>query len=123
MSSRSSSGSFEVAWRSTASARSLAGHAGAVVADADQPAAAAVGDDLDARRAGVERVLDEFLDHARRTLHHLARRDAVDDGFGELAYGHVAFLTQIERRRWARAYTVEAPSRRQPEGAVSVACY
>ena len=42
-SSRSSSGSFEVAWRSTASARSSARHAGAVVDDADEPPAAAVG--------------------------------------------------------------------------------
>src|SRR5262249_56284247 len=70
----------------------LARHAGAVVADADQPAAAAVGDDLDARCAGVERVLHELFHHARRTLHHLARRDAVDDAFGELADGHLAFL-------------------------------
>ena len=93
MSSRSSSGNFEVAWRSTASVEILAGHAGPVVADADQPAAAAVGDDLDARRAGVERVLHELFDHARRTLHHLACRDAVDDAFGQLAYRHVAFLT------------------------------
>ena len=63
-------------------------HAGAVVAHADQSAAAAVGDDLDARCPGIERVLEELLDHARRPLHHLARRDAVDDRFGELAYGH-----------------------------------
>ncbi len=30
------------------------------------------------RCAGVDRVLDEFLDDARRALDHLARRDAVD---------------------------------------------
>ena len=40
------------------------------------------------RRAGVERVLDQFLDHARRPLDHLAGGDAVDDGLGELADGH-----------------------------------
>ena len=51
-------------------------------------AAAAVGDDLDAARAGVERVLDQLLDDARRPLDHLAGGDAVDDGFGELADGH-----------------------------------
>ena len=56
-------------------------HAGAVVGDADQPAAAAVGRDLDPRRAGVERVLDQFLDHARRPLDHLAGGDAVDQWF------------------------------------------
>ena len=66
-----------------------AGHAGAVVADADQPAPAAVGEDLDARRAGVERVLDELLDHARGALDHLARGDAVDHAFGELADRHL----------------------------------
>ena len=66
----------------------VARHAGAVVGDADQPPAAAVGHDLDARRAGVERVLDQFLDHARRPLDHLAGGDAVDDAFGELADGH-----------------------------------
>src|SRR5262249_42348930 len=85
-------------------------HAGAVVADADQPAAAAIGDDLDAGRAGIERVLHEFLDHARRPLPHLARRDAVDDAFGELAYGHLSSLRRIggwrtsslHRRRPAR---------------------
>ncbi len=73
----------------------VARHAGAVVADADQPAAAAIGYDLDAGRAGIERVFHEFLDHARRTLHHLARRDAVDDAFGELAYGHLSSWRRI----------------------------
>ena len=63
-------------------------HALAVIADADQPAAAAVGEDVDAARAGIERVLDQLLDHARRTLDHLAGGDAVDDGFGKLADGH-----------------------------------
>ena len=66
----------------------VARHARAVVADADQPPAAAVGDDIDAGRAGVERVLDQLLDDARRPLDHLAGGDAVDDGFGELADGH-----------------------------------
>ncbi len=66
----------------------VARHAGAVVGDADQAAAAAVGDDLDLGRAGIERVLDQLLDHARRPLDHLAGGDAVDGGFGELADGH-----------------------------------
>ena len=56
-------------------------HAGAVVGNADQPAPAAVGRDLDPRGAGVERVLDQFLDHARRALDHLAGGDAVDQWF------------------------------------------
>ncbi len=65
-------------------------HALAVVGDADEPPPAAVGQHLDAGRAGVERVLDQFLDHARRALDHLARGDAVDDAFGKLADGHGA---------------------------------
>ena len=68
----------------------VAGHAGAVVGDADQPPPAAVGQHVDARRAGVERVLDELLDDARRPLHHLAGGDAVDDGGVELANRHGA---------------------------------
>ena len=63
-------------------------HALAVVGDANQPPAAAVGEHVDAARAGIERVLDQLLHHARRTLDHLAGGDAVDDGFGKLADGH-----------------------------------
>jgi len=66
----------------------LTAHALAVVGNADQPAAAGFGDHLDVAGAGIERVLDELLDDARRTLDHLARRDAVDDGFVELADRH-----------------------------------
>ena len=63
-------------------------HAAAVVGDADQPAAAAVGCDFDAAGAGIERVLDELLHHARRTLDHLAGGDFVDRGLGKAADGH-----------------------------------
>ena len=65
-------------------------HALAVVGDADEAPAAAVGEHVDAACAGVERVLDQLLDHARRTLDHLAGGDAVDDGLGKLADGHGA---------------------------------
>ena len=64
------------------------GHAAAVVGDADAPAAAAIGEDVDPAGAGVDRVLHQFLHHARRPFHHLAGGDAVDDLFGELADGH-----------------------------------
>ena len=60
----------------------------AVVGDADQALAAAGGDDVDPPRAGVERVLDELLDDARRALHHLAGGDAVDDVVGKTADRH-----------------------------------
>ena len=63
-------------------------HALAVVGHADEPPAAAVGEHVDAAGAGIERVLDEFLHHARRTLDHLAGGDAVDDRLGKLADRH-----------------------------------
>ena len=62
----------------------------AVVGDADQAQPAAGDDDLDAVGAGIERVLDQFLDHARRTLDDFAGGDLVDHRFGKLADGHGA---------------------------------
>src|SRR5882762_4764037 len=61
MRSRSSSSSFEVAWRSTATA---------------------VGENVDPAGAGVDGVFHQFLDHARGTFDHFAGGDAVDDLFG-----------------------------------------
>ena len=49
------------------------------------------------RRAGVERVLDQFLDDARRPLDHLAGGDAVDDAFGQLADGHLGTFGESAR--------------------------
>jgi len=46
----------------------------AVIADADEPAPSPVGHHLDAARTGVERILDQLLDHARRALDHPRRR-------------------------------------------------
>ncbi len=54
-------------------------HAGAVVGDRNQRLAALLEDNLDARGAGVDRVLDQFLDRRRRALDDLARGDAVDE--------------------------------------------
>ena len=65
-----------------------ASHAAAVVGDADPPPAAAIGEDVDPAGAGVDGVLHQLLDHARRSLDHLAGGDAVDDLFGKLADGH-----------------------------------
>src|SRR5215470_1271723 len=75
----------------------VARHAFAVVADADQPPPAAVGEHLDAARAGIERILDELLDHAGRTFHHFAGGDAVDHGLGELADRHLGFRFDVNR--------------------------
>src|SRR5690349_2199035 len=63
-------------------------HAGAVVGDADPSLTAAVREDVDAGRAGVNRVLNQLLDDACRTLDHFARGDAVDDSLRKLADGH-----------------------------------
>ena len=66
------------------------GHAVAVVGDQDAGEAAAVSLDLDPGRAGVQRILDQFLDGAGRPLDHLASGDAID-GFGrETTDGHVS---------------------------------
>ena len=71
------------------------GHAAAVVGDADPPPSAAIGENVDPAGAGVDRVLHQFLDHARGTFDHLAGGDAVDDLFGELADGH-GFLFRVD---------------------------
>src|SRR5262249_50066426 len=54
-------------------------HAAAVVGDDDPRAPTVVERDLDRGRSGVERVLDEFLDHRGRTLDDLPRGDAIDE--------------------------------------------
>ena len=84
--------SLEVQWRETASSSSSGGmpEPSSVTRIRFEPAAG--GGDLDARRAGVERVLDQFLDHARRTLDDLAGGDLVDHRFGKLANGHRATI-------------------------------
>ena len=94
-------------------------HAGAVVGDADQSPAAAIGQHLDAARTGIERVLDQFLDHARRTLDHLAGGDAVDDGFRQLADGHFSSFASprlaVERENGGDSITRSiAPQAGQP---------
>ena len=66
-------------------------HAAAVVGDADQREPAAAVTTSISPRAGVDRVLDQLLDHARRPLDHLAGGDAVDGLGAELADGHRIF--------------------------------
>ena len=69
--------------------RQLGGRdAGPVVTHPDQLGAAALDLDLDRTRAGVEAVLDQFLDHRRRALDHLAGRDLVDELLGQDTDGH-----------------------------------
>ena len=54
--------------------------AAAVVGDPDQVAPPARDLDVDPGRAGIEGVLQQLLDHAGRTLHHLAGGDLIDEG-------------------------------------------
>jgi hypothetical protein len=65
-------------------------HAAAVVDDANELSAAVLDRDVNARRAGVERILDKLLDRRSRTLDHLAGGDAVDKQRIETADGHGA---------------------------------
>ena len=67
-------------------------HAAAVIDDADEPAAAFLDRDVDARRARVERVLDQLLDGGGGTLDHFAGGDAVDENGIETANGHGQIL-------------------------------
>ena len=63
-------------------------HAAPVVGHADQAAPARLDRDLDRPRAGVERVLDQFLHRRGRPLDHLARGDAIDKQRIETANRH-----------------------------------
>ena len=75
----------------------VSAHAGAVVGDADQPQAAARRRNVDAARTGIDRILDQLLDDARRPLDDLTRGDAVDEIRRQLTYGHP--VPQPARRR------------------------
>src|SRR6185436_6530716 len=57
----------------------------AVVGDTDPPDPAAGEIDVDLRRAGVERVLEELLQSGRRALDDLPGRDLVDQQIGKRA--------------------------------------
>src|SRR5262249_29886151 len=75
-------------------------HADAVVLDKDQVRAARRHRDLDPRGASVERVLDQLLGGAGRTLDHLARGDAVDRALGKTANPHgLSYPAQRSGRR------------------------
>jgi hypothetical protein len=71
----------------------------AIVANPAQPHAALFDLDLDAARAGVDAVLDQLLEHGRRTLDDLAGRDLVDELFGQDADRHGATREEKAARR------------------------
>jgi len=66
-------------------------NAAAVVGDADPPPSAAIGEDIDPAGPGVDGVLHQFPDHARRTLDHFAGGERLTT-CSELADGHSDFL-------------------------------
>jgi hypothetical protein len=66
-------------------------HAFTVVGDGDEADAGIFQLDAHVAGAGVERVLDQLLDHRGRPLHHLARRDLV----GNLRWQHPYAATRF----------------------------
>ena len=62
--------------------RSSGDHPDAVIGHPDQVLAAPLDRQVDPRRLGVDRVLEQLLDHARRPLDDLTRRDLIDDRRG-----------------------------------------
>ena len=75
-------------------------HAAAVIRDLDQVESATGQPHRDLPRPGIDRVLDQLLQGGRRTLDHLARGDAVDQGLRQAAdRGHRAVLGRKGRER------------------------
>ncbi len=72
-----------VAWRASANGNLGRVDADAIIANADRSAAAALEFDLDAPRARIQCVFDQFLDHRSGTLDHLAGGDLIDEGIGQ----------------------------------------
>ena len=63
-------------------------HAEAVINDRDQRLTTFPESDVDARRIGIDRILDQLLDRRCRALDDLARGDAVDQDGGQQADRH-----------------------------------
>ena len=84
----------------------VAQHAAAIVGDANETAAAGFHFDANLRRARVERVFEQFLDHRSGTLHHLAGGDLVGDLVGQNAYAahaaHYSPAPLLRGKRYAR---------------------
>ena len=109
--SRSPSGIFDVACRSTESARSASSMPRPSSVTRIKPAPAGLDRDLDAFRPGVERVLDQFLDRRRRPLDHFARGDAVDDQRIETANWHGAREPRPTLSHWRGSGKAAAAAR------------
>ena len=83
-------------------------HADAVVDHRDEGAAALLQGDGDAVRAGIDRVLDQLLHGAGRTLDDLAGGDAVDQGRGKAtrASSRRQFTSAVREERYWRVRTL-----------------
>ncbi len=92
-----------VAWRVSASAQFVGRNAAAVVAHRGSGSAPPLLHlDLDAGSAGIQRILDQFLDDGRRALHHLAGGDLVDEmgrAVRVWAWRQSYRLTSLEQRQ------------------------
>ena len=85
----------------------------AVVPDPQQLDTALLGLDLDTVGTGVQAILDQLLGHRSRPLHHLPRRNLVDELGGKLpdAVGHGAMEAKSGRvRKVGRAKDTDRPN-------------
>ncbi|MCY1179579.1 hypothetical protein D9M73_199860 [compost metagenome] len=62
------------------------GHAAPVIGHLDQIGAPAGQAHGDARRPGVDRILDQFLQRAGGSFHHFTGSNAIDEMFWQAAY-------------------------------------
>ena len=62
-------------------------HADAVILHQNAVHPAAFQRDGDAKRPGIQRIFDNFLERGSRAFHNLTRRDAVRGGFRQQANG------------------------------------
>ncbi len=76
----------------------VGGHAAAIVDDSNQILATLLERDIDTRGAGIDRILDQFLDRRRRALDDFARGDAIDEDRGQQADRHRKSLRLLDAR-------------------------
>ena len=79
-------------------------HAASIVDDPQQRLAAAGRRHLDAGRACVDRILDQFLRCTGRSFDDLAGSDLVDEGLGELLDDHAVIFPDSELRRKTKSH-------------------
>src|SRR6185437_5860685 len=88
----------------------LARHAVAVIAHDDQALPAIAQHHLDARGAGIDGVLNQFLDGGCRALDHFAGGDAIDEDWRQLTDGHDGYCASPRPRAPSAEATRECVS-------------